>query len=276
MFSVLVTGLVYAWVFYQQAIQRARAEQELEMARRIQRSFLLTQFPVLSRLEVHACNRSSREVSGDFYDVIPAGEGAFLVAVADVAGKGVPAALMTSMLQASLRTHARITPSPGAILANINAVVHRSAGTHQFATFFLARVDERTLEMRYCNAGHNPPMLVRAGGTIETLTTGGTVVGILEDIAYEEGVVTLAPGDRLVVYSDGLTEAEDPSGEMLGEERVEVLLRELRRDLTSEASIDALLAALDRHLGGRDAGDDVTLLVLRVPQEQHARVPATV
>jgi len=272
-FSVLVTGLVYAWFFYQQSLDRARAEQELEMARRIQRSFLLSQFPTSPRVQVHAFNRSSREVSGDFYDVVPAGDGAFLIAVADVAGKGVPAALLTSMLQASLRTQAR-TLSPAAILTNMNALAHRSSATYQFATFFLARLDERTLELRYTNAGHNPPMLVRAGGAMETLSTGGTVVGILEQIEFDEGLVRLAPGDRLVVYSDGITEAEAPDGDMFGEERLAAVLRALPRDESAERAISDVLAALDRHLGGREAGDDVTLLVLRVLEQ--AAAPATV
>src|SRR5262245_16107822 len=105
-FSALVTGVIYGWLFYQQSIARARAEQELEMARRIQRSFLITQFPSSSRIEVHAYNRSSREVSGDFYDVVPGVNGDFLIALADVAGKGVPAALLTSMVKAYLRTTA--------------------------------------------------------------------------------------------------------------------------------------------------------------------------
>lgn len=264
LFSVLITGLIYGWVFYQQSLQRARAEQELEMARRIQRSFLITQFPSSARVEVHAYNRSSREVSGDFYDVVPGVNGDFLIALADVAGKGVPAALLTSMLQASLRTQAPTVPSTRDIMLAINRLTHELTAAHQFATFFLGRVDERTLELTYTNAGHNPPMLVRANGAIEELETGGTVVGILDFATFEEGTVTLAPGDRLVVFSDGLTEGESPARELYGEERLRTLLRSLPRDLGAAATIERVTADLDRHLGGHEAGDDVTVLVLRV------------
>jgi hypothetical protein len=264
LFSVLITGLIYGWVFYRQSIMRARAEQELEMARRIQRSFLITQFPSSPRVEVHAYNRSSREVSGDFYDVVPGVNGDFLIALADVAGKGVPAALLTSMLQASLRTQAPTVRSTADIMLAINRLTHQLTASHQFATFFLGRIDERTLELSYTNAGHNPPMLVRADGAIEELETGGTVVGILDFATFQEGRVTLAPGDRLLVFSDGLTEGESPSRELYGEERLRTFLRGLPRDLGAAATIERVTADLDRHLAGREAGDDVTLLVLRV------------
>jgi serine phosphatase RsbU (regulator of sigma subunit) len=264
LFSVLITGLIYGWVFYRQSLQRARAEQELEMARRIQRSFLITQFPSSARVEVHAYNRSSREVSGDFYDVVPGVDGDFLIALADVAGKGVPAALLTSMLQASLRTQAPTVRSTADIMLAINRLTHQLTASHQFATFFLGRLDERTLELAYTNAGHNPPMLVRANGTIEELETGGTVVGILDLATFEEGRVTLAPGDRLLVFSDGLTEGESPTRELYGEERLRTFLRGLPRDLGAAAMIERVTGDLDRHLAGHEAGDDVTLLVLRV------------
>src|SRR5262245_43600341 len=139
LFTVLFTAVAYAMAFYRKAIDRARAEQELHLARRIQRSFLLSQFPEMPRLEVHAVNVSSKQVSGDFYDVVPNEDHGFLIAVADVSGKGVPAALLTSMLQASLRTQASTVPSVSAILTNINHLVYRSTDVQQFATFFLAR-----------------------------------------------------------------------------------------------------------------------------------------
>jgi hypothetical protein len=264
LFAVLITGLIYGWVFYRQSIARARSEQELEMARRIQRSFLITRFPSSARLEIHAYNRSSREVSGDFYDVVAGVDGDFLIALADVAGKGVPAALLTSMLQASLRTQAPTVASTAAIMLAINRLTHQLTASHQFATFFLGRIDERTLELTYTNAGHNPPMLVRANGTIEELETGGTVVGILDLATFEEGRVTLAPGDRLLVFSDGLTEGESPARELYGEERLRTFLRGLPQDLGAAAMIERVTADLDRHLAGHEAGDDVTLLVLRV------------
>lgn len=266
LFSALVTGIAFSWVFYKESLRRARSEQELEMARRIQRSFLITQFPESPRLEIHALNRSSREVSGDFYDVVPSGESSFLVAVADVSGKGVPAALLTSMLQASLRTQAAGAVPVGTILSNVNGLVVGTAPAHQFATFFLARVDESRLTLEYSNAGHNPPLLVRRDGTVRTLETGGTVVGFLPGVTYEQETLTLVPGDRLVIYSDGVTEAEAADREQYGEERLQALLAALPAALNAQEIIERVLADVDRHLGGLDAGDDITLLVLRVTE----------
>ena len=194
MYTLLFVGLfsavAYALAFYRNAIDRARSDQELFLARRIQRSFLLSQFPTMPRLEVHAVNVSSKQVSGDFYDVVPNEDHGFLIAVADVSGKGVPAALLTSMLQASLRTQASSVPSVAAILTNINQLVYqlvyRSAEVQQFATFFLARIDERRMELSFSNAGHNYPVVYRAGGERLELKTGGTVLGVLESATFDQ------------------------------------------------------------------------------------------
>src|SRR6185369_2760707 len=134
------------------------ADQELTLARRIQRSFLLESFPQRPRLEVHATNISSREVSGDFYDVVPVADNGLLLAVADVSGNGVPAALLSSMLQASVRTQAGATPSVSAMMGRINSLACQRTATGQFATFFLAWIDERTMRLHYTNAGHNQPI----------------------------------------------------------------------------------------------------------------------
>ena len=263
-FCALIMGIVSAVSFYRQAIDQAKAEEEMHLARRIQRSFLLTNFPRRPRFEVHAVNLSSKQVSGDFYDVVPAGNGACLIAIADVAGKGVPAALMSSMLQASLRTQALREPSVVAILENINTLVYRSTTVHQFATFFLARLDEITLRLDFSNAGHNHPVVFRRSGAREMLERGGVVVGILEDARFEQGTVSLEPGDRLVLYTDGVTEAANPRGELYGEERLYELVASLPPSLTCEQVTDRILAGVRAHLDGRDAGDDITLMVVRV------------
>src|SRR5439155_1398372 len=162
LFVLLVGGIIYATRFYRDSIERARSDQELLLARRIQRSFLLSQFPSLPRLEVHAVNVSSKQVSGDFYDVVVSGDGSYLLE----------------------------------IVANINRLVYRSTAVEQFATLFLARIDERTLRLSYSNAGHNFPVVFHHGGGRETLERGGTVVGILESARFEEAMLELLPGDR--------------------------------------------------------------------------------
>jgi phosphoserine phosphatase RsbU/P len=244
--------------------QTARIEQELRLAQQIQRSFQMTEFPPLPRFDVHAVAIPSKEVGGDFYDLVPCGDGEFVVAIADVAGKGVPAALLSSMLQAALRTQAGSIRSVSEILRNINALVYRGTQVHQFATFFLARIHSRGLRVSFSNAGHNYPVILKRDGRQQTLERGGTVLGILEVIEFEEDEVTLSTGDRLVLYTDGLTEAEDPLGEMFGEERLYELLGTLPNHLSARETAERILEEYRRFLAGGDARDDTTLMVLRV------------
>ena len=267
LFAVLFSAISFSMGLYQQSIERARSDQELTLARRIQRSFLLSQFPSMPRLEMHAINVSSKEVSGDFYDVVPAQDDSFLLAVADVSGKGFPAALLTSMLQASLRTQAMTVPSVSQVLGNINQLVYRSASVSQFATFFLARMHERSLELRYSNAGHNYPIVYRSGGERIMLEQGGTVIGILDHAEFEEGSLTLAPGDRVLFYTDGINEAANAAGDMYGEDRIHALIESLPGSLPAREVVEALLASVRAFLDGVEAGDDMTVMVLRVLDE---------
>jgi hypothetical protein len=179
----------------------ARIEEEMNLARSIQSRFLPSRFPRIGRFEVHAVNSPSRQVGGDFYDFVPLGESAFYLAIADVSGKGVPAALLTSMLQASLRTQADSADSVSGILGNINHLVTSSTSIEQFATFFLARVD----------SGHSAGVLQRgqtiqgAGRTGSGSSWNGAALFWGSRTAPEEGV-DLSPGDR-VFFTPTATEA---------------------------------------------------------------------
>jgi phosphoserine phosphatase RsbU/P len=181
-----------------------------------------------------------------------------------VSGKGVPAALLSSMLQASLRTQAAIVSSPAKMTTILNALACQRAVTGQFATAFLATIDEPTLTLRYTNAGHNFPVLLRADGTRELLETGGLVVGMMEGLPYDEGVVQLATGDRLLLYTDGVSEAANASGEMFGEDRLYALLDGLPRALPAEGIVGRVLDGVRAFLGETEAGDDITVMALRV------------
>jgi hypothetical protein len=264
LFLALVTGIVTAMRFYRDSIERARSDHELVVARRIQRSFLISQFPVLPGLDVYATNVPSRQVSGDFYDVLIAADGVQLLAIADVAGKGVPAALLTSMLQAALRMQAHDPREVCEMLTRINALVYRSTEVEQFATFFLARFDDATRRLSYSNAGHNIPVVFNAGGGRRMLERGGTVIGILEQCRFEEESVQLTPGDRVVFYTDGISEAANASGEMFGEERLYDVIERMPPDLTARAVADGILEAVRTFLDGTEPGDDMTVMVLRV------------
>ena len=269
-FTVLFLGLALAATFYRRVEDRVRADQDLRLARRIQSSFLPTEFPALPGYDVHAVNVASREVSGDFYDVVPEGDGRLLLAIADVSGKGVPAALLTSMLQASLRTQAGGAAPVAGILATINALLLQQHAVGRFATFFLARLEAASGRLAYCNAGHNPPLLRRASGAIEPLEVGGTVVGILPESHWDEGAVELRPGDRLVFYTDGITEAAGPGGGMFGDERLRDLVGALPPEMSSCDAAERLIAEVDRFTGGSEPDDDRTLLLLRVRGREEA------
>lgn len=264
MFGLMFMGVALAFSFYEKAMTRAGSERELQLARRIQRSFLLTEFPRLARLEVHAVNISSKEVSGDFYDVVTPNPDELLFAVADVSGKGVPAALLSSMLQASLRTQAGAVHSPAAMMATMNTLACQRSSTGQFATFFLASVHAPTLALRFSNGGHNFPVLLRADGSRVLLETGGLVIGMVEGLPWQEETLTLDPGDRVVVYTDGVTEAMRADGEMFGEERLYALLDACPPDLAADALVQRVLAGVEEFLAGVEPGDDITVMVLRV------------
>ncbi len=252
--------------------ESARFEEELRLARQIQRSFLRTEFPRLPHFEVYATTLPSKEVGGDLYDLVPVGDGSFVVAIADVAGKGVPAALLSGMLQASLRTQAASIPSVAEITRNINALVYRGGRVDQFATFFLARVDAHAMQVSFTNAGHNYPVVVRRAGGHDLLECGGTVLGILEDPVYEEGAVSLAGGDHMVMYTDGITEAPSPSGEMYGEERLYALLAEVSSAASARDVAGRILADVREWMGETEARDDITLMVLRVLEPEPGAV----
>ena len=254
----------------------ARFEEELNLARQIQRNSLLSEFPVLPRCEVHALTLPSKHVGGDLYDVVQAGDGSWFVAIADVSGKGVPAALLSSMLQAALRTQAANVRSPAEILRNINHLMYRSTAIQQFATFFLARVDGERLELSFSNAGHNWPVLLRSSGERRFLERGGLILGIQERVEFEEERVSLLPGDLVVLYTDGISEAADATGEQFGEERLYETLSAMPSALPAREVTERVLATLREFLDGTEAQDDITLMVLKVLEPAAQRLDADV
>jgi len=242
----------------------ARVEEEMNLARQIQQTSLLSEFPKIPRCEVHAVYRPSRHVGGDFYDVVPTGDGSYLMAIADVSGKGMPAALLSAMLQASLRTQCNADAQIPQILRNINSLLYRSTQIQQFATFFLARLDGETLRLTFSNAGHNWPVILRKGGSRIFLDKGGTVLGILGDADFEQAEVALHPGDVAVLYTDGVNEAQNAFGQQFGEDRIYEFVESLPKDCCARDVADRLLESLAEFLEGVEPQDDITLLVLRV------------
>jgi sigma-B regulation protein RsbU (phosphoserine phosphatase) len=168
------------------------------------------------------------------------------------------------MLQASLRTQAGSIASVSEILRNINSLVYRATAVHQFATFFIARVEHDTMHMTFSNAGHNFPVVIRRDCEPRFLECGGTVLGIVDGAAYQEERLSLSTGDLVVLYTDGISEAMNRDGELYGDQRVYDLVRTLPQHLTAREVTDHILATLRVFLDGEEPRDDMTLMVLRV------------
>jgi sigma-B regulation protein RsbU (phosphoserine phosphatase) len=236
---------------------------ELGIATRIQRGLLPHASPRVPRLDVHGVNLPAMEVGGDYYDWITDSRQGLTFAVGDVEGKGIGASLLMVHLHSSFHTEAREERPPRAIVEAMHRSLHAAAEARQFATFFLGRIDREARALTYCSAGHNPALLVR-GQTVKWLDATGLPLGmILDGPPFEEQVVDLAPGDVLIVYSDGITEY--PKGTVLyGEDRLAAASTRLAATgASAQAIADGLLADVRAFAGTSPAGDDLTLVVIR-------------
>ncbi|RKZ13349.1 hypothetical protein DRQ32_01750, partial [bacterium] len=241
-------------------VERQRIAEELSVARNIQRRLLPADVPDLEGFEVARLNVASAQVSGDYYDFVQMENSTALV-IADVSGKGLPASLLASNLQASIRALATYRNEPAAIFSAVNTTLYESTDPERFATAFMACLDPTNGHIRYANAGHNYPMLRRRSGQIEELAIGATPLGAFPGIQYTEAQTKLEPGEILVLYTDGVTETEDASGDQFGESGLEQLIHDCH-DCTAEIIVDRIREAVDRH-GEGSAGDDMTLIVVR-------------
>lgn len=242
--------------------QDRKQHREREEARLIQRALLPPALPQTSGVRLAASWQPADGVGGDCYDAIA--NGSLLgLSIADVAGKGLPAALLMSNLQAAVRAFAQGGTEPSTLCGNVNRLLCRHMVSGRFVTFCFAWIDAERRSLVYSNAGHNPPLLLRADGSVERLGEGGMVMGVFPDAAFKQAEMALRPGDRLLFYTDGITEAPDSAGEEYGEERLVAAAR-AALDRTAEALKDAVLADLAAFTGGAFA-DDATLIVIEVP-----------
>lgn len=242
--------------------ERARLESELDVARRIQARLLPSHPPDVAGLEIAGHTESAREIGGDYYDHIPVGGDRVLMVIADVSGKGVPAALLMSAFRASLMSQDAAVTDPSGVASRLNNFLHRSVDPGKFVTAFVGFLEGASGRFVYANAGHNPPVLLRANGDVEMLSAGGLILGILADSPFESGTADLAPGDLLVLYTDGVTEGADATGEQWGEERlVECMKR--RRAESCEALANGIVREVRAFEGESGPADDITVLVAR-------------
>jgi phosphoserine phosphatase RsbU/P len=237
----------------------ARQKREFEDARLIQRGLLPTTTPQLDGLALASSWQPANGVGGDCFDMLTFGVGAMGVYIADVAGKGVPAALLMSNLQAAVRAFAQDGAAPGSVCTSVNRLLCRNMASGRFVTFCYARIDIAAGKLTYANAGHNPPLLIRANGAIDKLSPGGTVLGVFDESTYEQGDFALRPGDRLVLYTDGITEGRNAEGDELGEEGL-AASASAHRALGADAMLAAMLRDIEAFNGGTYE-DDATLIV---------------
>jgi phosphoserine phosphatase RsbU/P len=238
-----------------------KQQRERDDARLIQRALLPATLPELDRLSVAASWRPADGVGGDCFDVIATGDRVGIV-IADVAGKGMPAALLMSNLQAAVRAFASDDADPASICASVNRLLCRHMPSGRFVTFCFAWLDPSRQSLAYANAGHNPPLLVHADGRVERLAEAGVVMGIFPDATYSTASRPLAPGDRLLFFTDGITEAHDAGGEEFGEDRLAAAAL-AARTRSADALKHHLVETVDAFTGGT-FDDDATLLTIEV------------
>lgn len=248
---------------YKDSLEKTILEEELAVARRIQRQFLPNRLPSTSAFALAGLNSPSKAVGGDYYDTVDIGGGHYLVAIADVAGKGVPAALLASMVQAAIRTQAPDRKPVGELMTRLNRLVHEATPDDRFATCVLAEVAADGLSFSFSNAGHNYPILRSANGTCRLLEEGGIPLGIEPGVIYKQGRASLERGDALVMYTDGITDARNRLGEDFGEERLVALVGRLPGRLSAEEIVHAIADEVARFSDGADQMDDITLLALK-------------
>lgn len=254
-------SLENAWLF-EDSLERKRLEEELALARHIQSGLLPTAFPDLGNFEVYGLNVPSQQVGGDYFDALKMAEGRHVIAVADVSGKGIPASLLMSNVQASLKALSGEEKPFHEIVAKINDIIYSNTDADKFITFFGGVLDVSAGTFTYVNAGHNPPYWVHADGSFQLLEMGGLLLGMMPGVPYEHDTIHLKPGDRIVMFTDGVTEAMNASGAQYEEPRLEALLKQT---LTSSAkeTTHAIADDVKRFCGTAPQSDDITVVVIR-------------
>jgi serine phosphatase RsbU (regulator of sigma subunit) len=243
---------------------RLTLKRDLEIARDIQRAMLPQEMVTGGGLEAYGFTRPANTVGGDFYDVLQMSDGRLVIALGDVSGKGSPAALLMALTLAILRTLVDEGLGPAALAQRLNVQVARHAPGSRFVTMFLAVFDPVTGALHYVNAGQNPPILRRVDGTLERLTSGGIALGMFELSVYTAGDTWLAPGDVLVLYSDGITEAENKQGIFFDESGLqEVINRHWWEDAATLGK--AIVTSVEGHATDTRLADDLTVLAIRRP-----------
>ncbi|HSR54328.1 MAG TPA: PP2C family protein-serine/threonine phosphatase [Acidobacteriota bacterium] len=264
-FYLLLSFLLFNLLLGLELADKLMLKSDLMIARRIQFTLLPPErYRREGVVDVYAASIPANTVGGDYYDVLELPGGQLLLAIGDVSGKGIPAALLMAYLQASLRALiADGRTDLVEIMSALNRHIYRNTPSNKLITFFLAKVDFKEKRLWYCNAGHNRPILLRADGRITELSIGGLPLGIREELRYEQGQEGLTPGDLLYGYTDGVTEADRESGEQFEEQRLRLALRR-HAGQPPEAICRNVLKEVSDFVKGNRFRDDLTMLIARL------------
>jgi sigma-B regulation protein RsbU (phosphoserine phosphatase) len=246
----------------EEAARHQRVQREVEIAREVQQR-LFPQIPAIPGMDLAGHCRPALGVGGDYYDVVPLEDGRLAIAIGDVSGKGIAAALLMASLRASLRGIVDAGSHDMArMVRKLNRLIHESSTVNRYATLFFAIYDPAMRELHYVNAGHNPPLVLR-GEEVLHLEACGPVVGLLKDVGYEERCLQLAPGDLFIGFTDGISEAMTVEDEEWGEDRMQAVA-EAARERSVQEILDAIFRAADEFTAGAPQHDDMTMLVFRL------------
>ncbi len=249
-------------MLHEQLIEKQRLETQLEVARQVQLQLLPPRDPQIEGYDISAYNFPTEEVSGDYYDWVRIYDDQIGIVIADVSGKGVPAALLMAFLRASLRAATHIGYAPHISMSKVNYLLWESIERNQFVTAFYGILDATNRTLSYSNAGHNPALLMRADGTTRFEERGGVPLGMFKDSRYYEYFEAIEPGEVFVLYTDGVTEAMNSAGEEYGRDRMVAAVRECR-DQPAREMIDVLHRDLIAWTDGQGAHDDVTFFIIK-------------
>lgn len=246
----------------EERLERERMERELELATEIQQRFQPSGPPIIEGYEFQGISFSCYEIGGDYYDFIQRPDGRMLIALGDVSGKGTAAALLMSSLHAAIHAQISAKSSLDETVTSVNQYLAENTPSNRFVTLFAAELDPVRGSLKYINAGHNPPLIGRLDGSIEQLSSGGFPLGIIPAAEYEMGEMTLSPGESLVIYSDGVSEANNLAGDEFGLDRLSSVIKENLR--SSAAGLrDKVESALSSFTQTAPANDDITLVIVK-------------
>jgi sigma-B regulation protein RsbU (phosphoserine phosphatase) len=243
-------------------VEKKRIEAQLEIARQVQLELLPDRDPMLKDFDMSAYVFPTEEVSGDYYDWVKIFDDQIGIVVADAVGKGIPAALLMSFLRASLRASVQVGYAPHIAMSKVNNLLWDSVEDHQFITAIYGILDETNRTLVFSNAGHNPPLLISADGTYRFVEYGDTPLGMFYDARFHQHFILFEPGQTMVIYTDGITEASDEAGEEYGQERLAKIVH-AGLDLPAKKMIDHIRKDVADFTGRKFLDDDGTLFIIK-------------